>query len=365
MSNSRVAFVADCHIANHKSHGGSLNAGINRRCQFTFDTLARAVARANKEDCVAFVVLGDLFDHDHPTPQILAATRDVLREFRGDWGVYVLAGNHDTSSDAIGDHALGPLASDVLDGFTCRIATGSTIGRFGDSGVLVPYACGGDVLGRIREGMERCTTPKTILGIHAGIRDENTPSYLRDAANSVYTDALFALMQERGIRQCFAGDWHVHSSWRRNSMDVVQVGALCPTGWDNPELEGYGSLIIADGETWERVEIPGPRFLVNPKWPDDFNESAPYTFVRLIGATTDAVRVQWVERVVAGRIAAYEALPDADAIDAQVQSAARAARSADTLAEALARFVEAMPLPDGVDRSAVLLRARQYLEERP
>jgi len=28
----------------------------------------------------------------------------------------------------------------------------------------------------------------------------------------------------------------------------MQLGALCPTGWDNPGLDGYGTVAFLDGE---------------------------------------------------------------------------------------------------------------------
>ena len=71
-------------------------------------------------------------------------------------------------------------------------------------------------------------------------------------------------------------------------LSAVQCGALVPTGWDNPGLEGYGSLWFwdisekrslsphtplqnhdwqgqvrsdSDLSCWRREEIPGPRFI--------------------------------------------------------------------------------------------------------
>ena len=46
---------------------------------------------------------------------------------------------------------------------------------------------------------------------------------------------------------------------------------------------------------------------------------------------------------------------------AAARTAATAARSAETLEEALAQFVAGMPLPEGVSRERVVERARKYL----
>jgi hypothetical protein len=45
---------------------------------------------------------------------------------------------------------------------------------------------------------------------------------------------------------------------------IMQIGSLCPTGWDNAGLDGYGTVALWDTDTqaltW-RV-LPGPRFCV-------------------------------------------------------------------------------------------------------
>lgn len=41
---------------------------------------------------------------------------------------------------------------------------------------------------------------------------------------------------------------------------VMQIGALCPSGFDNPGLHGYGTVAFWDGERLSWEELPGPRF---------------------------------------------------------------------------------------------------------
>ncbi len=64
----------------------------------------------------------------------------------------------------------------------------------------------------------------------------------------------------------------------------------------------------------------------------------------------------------AGRIHAAEVLPDEGQAKAEARTAASTARSAETFIEALDGYVRDMPLEDGVDRGAVLSRARGYLK---
>jgi len=64
-----------------------------------------------------------------------------------------------------------------------------------------------------------------------------------------------------GLKHYIAGDWHEHRKWQVNDCTVVQVGALCPTGWNNPGHTGYGSLICITDGVYSRIEIKGPRFI--------------------------------------------------------------------------------------------------------
>jgi hypothetical protein len=85
----------------------------------------------------------------------------------------------------------------------------------------------------------------------------------------------------RNIKAICLGDWHQRRLWmdgkRRGDAPsspvrigadaehvILQGGALCPTGFDNPGLRGYGTLAFWDQDahqlSWQ--EIPGPRFCV-------------------------------------------------------------------------------------------------------
>ena len=106
----RVAFVADVHVGNPQRFGGDIKAGINKRCQMVLDSLAKAVviAAANKSEY--FVICGDLIDYVKIEPQIIAAIQLILRDAkRLGMQAVLLKGNHENVSQALGDHALGPL----------------------------------------------------------------------------------------------------------------------------------------------------------------------------------------------------------------------------------------------------------------
>lgn len=300
----RVGFVADVHLGNHAVMGGPREAGINTRARGILDVLRDAVDRAASLGCSALVVAGDLFDDDHPCPQLLAEAAEVLTAWRT-LPVVLLVGNHDQRSTAAGDHALGPLAHTagvrVVDAPTLVTVTPRGSASQGTPPpsthpatdayprlvylACVPYRreAAASVIAEGVAAVMRGVTPHHPLAVvaHAGVIDGSTPAWLRDAHDALPAETLAAILAgttrealtdgvrhplPRGPRIAVVGNWHGHAAWGMPPEDyattphpatvpaplpagpaLVQCGALVPTGFDNPGGAGrYGSLIVWD-----------------------------------------------------------------------------------------------------------------------
>lgn len=263
---STLAVVFDPHFWPHRRHGGPLVKGINRRGELCLDVGQRAVSVANAHQA-PIIVAGDLIDSVGPVaPQFAFALRETLAECNG--LVMLMLGNHDMTAD--GDHSLGiytqsdnwtdvQVCEDIYNGLHAR---------------LVPFH---------RDIRDERVRDVPLVIAHFGVYDDSFPAWCRKAKGAWHVDALFAFMQERNIKAICLGDWHKRAVWSKHSgmskgaygymtLDdhkddmrwVMQGGALCPTGWDNPGLRGYGTVALWDTETqrlsWQ--ELPGPRFCV-------------------------------------------------------------------------------------------------------
>ena len=262
-TDKKVAFIGDVHIGNHKKFGGDTEKGINKRCKMTLDALYYTymlMAADNKVDSV--VILGDLFDSPKVSPQIIAATQNILQILP----TVVLCGNHDQFSDAEGDNALAPL-SPVAEVFDTpeivQIAKNTDI-------ILVPYQkgkCRDWLKEHTLELLKQGRNKQRILAFHAGLYDDKTPHFLRDSDAAICTDEVFDMCKGK-IEHVFAGHWHNRKTWgyfdasSGKKYSVIQAGALVPTGWNNPGME-YGVVYIYDAvsNTVEHLCMPGPRFL--------------------------------------------------------------------------------------------------------
>jgi hypothetical protein len=366
-----IAFIADLHIANHQKYGGAVKAGINRRCRLILDTLDRAVTRALEEKVAYLVVLGDLFDTARPEPQIVAETQRIL----GRIPTIVLLGNHDMVSDAAGDHSLGPLSP--VPGL--RVVEKPCVIPVGEVDlVLVPFYPGPasewlpvhlkELLG---EKVPRGKSRRRVLGLHLGIAADDTPHFLKGAEDSIAMGQLVPLLKALRIEAVLAGNWHSRRHWTAQGCDVMQVGCLASTGWDNEGLENYGTLAFWDaakGISFE--EIPGPRFVkakagagLAPysQTPDDPNGCS--IFLRQVVSDADLLGASsslLIEAVEKGLFTGAEVvLDDTKAVEA-ARTAAGAARSAATLGEALAFVVGALDATEE-DKAWVTTRVRSEL----
>jgi hypothetical protein len=219
--------------------------------------------------------------------------------------------------------------------------------------------------------------PLCVLALHSGISDKATEPWLQKAQDSIPADTLADLMREHDIGVAVAGHWHKHRAWDFSfhgvpkgdgTARITQLGALCPTGWNNPGVEGYGTLAFCDSRSnadlLTCLTVPGPRFLIGAAGAEAAEKAGHKVYVKWPTTTEEegkdaAAALAKLKK--AGVIVAGEVEQDRLESEVAARSAAMVARSADTLAEALAAFVKEMPLPEGVERAAVLERAKAYL----
>lgn len=354
-----IAFLADLHAANHRRHGGPKESGINRRCRQVLDTLKRAIERVNARHCDALVILGDLFDTTCPEPQIVAEVQQILK--CAGMPVSILMGNHDLVSSAPGDHALGPLAP------VAKIIDDGVMLQVGELGLCcVPFQPGpaADWLPSRLAMWNPQPDRQTALLLHLGLASDDTPMYLRGAHDSVPVELVAGLCKQYGFRACFAGNWHAHRVLRKKPL-ICQVGALAPTGYDNPGIDGYGTVVYWDGNGMEVEVVPGPRFMKlssGDEWdPEEAEGCDVYAQIKAAPDATSAALANLEGAVGDGLVVAGEVVPDQAVVREAARRAATVARAADTLDEALAGYIENMTVAEGVDRAVVLERAKGYL----
>jgi DNA repair exonuclease SbcCD nuclease subunit len=378
----KIAFVADCHLGNHKRFGGDVVSSLNERCRLTLGVFERAVRIAKEEGCGTFVVAGDLFDYARPEAPLIAVVQSILSNAQHP---VLLVGNHDKISTGEDDHALAPLrptGARIVETPT-RLVLGKQRLEF----LAVPFQSGHArewLAGAVR-GIVASSEPGApphppegggarLLALHLGIKDAKTAPWLAGAADSIDVDVLDAICAEHHIAYVFAGNWHDRREWRlkKSGAYVLQLGALCPTGWDNPGIDGYGTVAIFDpssDEVVKVIEVPGPRFVkVTGKREAQVEmvsarKRGHQLFVSFDANPDDMAELTTLVEAAKERkdIHAGEVIPNKEEASIQAKSAAFAAKSAKTLHEALEGFVRRMPLPDNVNRGSVLERARGYL----
>lgn len=323
----RLTAVADVHLGSPRRMGGPVHVGVNVRGREALDVLSRAVSRVTVTRPDAFVVCGDLFDTASPPPQLIARTQEIL-SVPVDAGIptVVISGNHDQVSDAEGDNALRPLRPAgvrVVD--TWSASPGDQI----VGGVLLAPFRREPVVEWLPAFMSRYAgNGAEILCLHAGIIDASTPLFLRSSPDAVEAHVLGRLCAEYGIRAVVCGNWHKRGRWRESGVEIVQVGALVPTGFDNQgvfdeqQTPLYGGLARVSVEVGEvRVvheSIPGPRFVTgfrtSSRWKalvDWFAARPGYSlYAEHAGPDGDnSVRALFEAERAAGRLAGWAVVP--------------------------------------------------------
>lgn len=382
---SRAAVVADVHVGNHRQHGGTFTAGVNERCAKVLNVLGRSLELAVEEDVDAFVVAGDLLDVSKPRPQVLAELQRTFADARqhADWA-NVLVGNHEQVSADPNDHALGvlrPVATVHERPTVLRLP-----GTEGAAVVMVPYSPMRGVEW-LEVALDMALTEgkpegPLLLAIHLGVEDKRTPPWLKGAHDSIRVDDLRDLCELHGIKSVVAGNWHDHRRWEfSGGLEVVQAGALVPTGWDNPSTprlgprsDPYGSVILWDtvlpeGGRLKRRVLPGPRFLKTSSVSEAVRAEAEAEklghdlYVRLT-ASPDAVKEAGEALREAG-VERSEVVADPDDVRRRVEQAALSARDAETTERAVAEYVErAHPAGSELDAAEVLRLCKGYVAGR-
>ncbi len=367
----KIAAVADVHAHNHAWEGGQAVAGINKRCALVLGTLRKAVHQANKATCDHFVVCGDLLDSDDASPQIEAAVIDELRRFNG--SVHLLLGNHEQTSTLRGDHALGPMASHATrSGFIYVYDKPEAL----DAGVVMLPFRPEPVEAWLEQelaGYTAMMAEPVIVFAHFGIADANTPSYLSGAHDQIAAATAHRVMRKVGARLLIVGNWHNAGTWISGKRRIEQVGALCPTGFNNPGAHGYGGLVIVDTATLvvERKTIPGPRFLKLVWDPEETSTllseivSVPQAYVNLAASPSAISEARaWLKDVAAEHdsLLAFKVTPIREEVVEQAARAAKSSAKAENRESAIAAFVKSMPLDAAVSRKAVLRRVMGYVK---
>jgi hypothetical protein len=369
----KLAFVADVHIGNHQYAGGAVVAGVNRRCASILGALETAYKIAAGHDVAALVVLGDLFDTVRPNPQTITKIKDLLESAQ--MNTVLLMGNHDRNSSIPGDHALGPLRYCEEMGPQVSIEGTPTVRDFGAHFVLMLPFNDAPVTEWFEAAIEKSfdlyknqgrTIELLAVCVHFGLYDEalaQTTPWVRESKDAADVAWVAAALKKHGIRHLFAGNWHSYQSWSIDGVRLTQVGALVPTGFDNPGLTGYGGLVIFDTrtETYEHKKVPGPRFVKVAsidEWEDlCFDvETHPGVFPE--------VHVSWTCQPGEGAAAldiltaaiwlrSYRVLPDPHAASVFLTQTASVARRAQTVAELTEQLMQRYNLPDNCRRDVV------------
>lgn len=354
-----LSVIADVHLANHARFGGLVRLGLNARAEIILAAMERAVEAAAPGH---LFVLGDLFDVAKPEPSLIAAAQRVFSE-RPDVRVHLLVGNHDQTSESPGNHAMAPLrpVAQVYDSPAYLVLDGL--------GVLVvpfpaPMAQALDEAITVHASLGNLQARPWVLLGHWGISSPTDPPYMREGRDVVSSARLSELAAEfPTLLGVAAGNWHGRFvvPLRGTGCPALQVGALAPTGWDNPGLDGYGTIASWAGSGWAWQEVCGPRFCTTVEHAQKATKGGHAAFLRLRvpAAGVEAARAQASDLTLAGY--AVEVQDDVD-VRVAARTAAAAARSSGTLAASLAAFVAQMPLPADVRRDAVLDRAAGYLQ---
>ncbi len=283
---TRLALIADSHVANHKRWGGAVEGGLNQRGWECVRTLERCSLLAKDRGANALFVLGDLFDHTRPSPSLVAETARAL--VAGGIPVYVLLGNHDRQSMHDLDQACASMG--LIEGITI-VTVPMTVVTFHDTDVgLIPYKTG-EAKDWVASGMAELagawsssSTRRRVVLTHCGIWDDDTPPYLKAAKDAVGIGHVRWLCEAHKVHLFAAGNWHESRSWRpREGTEDPRVlipGTVCPHNFSDPSSE-HGKVVVWDSATdsWKSTAVPSPLFIKHlvrvppaPGAPTIFNE---------------------------------------------------------------------------------------------
>lgn len=369
--------IGDLHLGNHRLHGGPTVSGLNTRFQYVTKALREAFQAIPKSQYAAVAILGDLFDTARPSPQMIDALMDVLSNLSGEHNIYVVAGNHDKASEAAGDNALTCLRH--LNNVTVIDTEPVALEGQDINWILSPFRTGPAsewLLSDIANAPVN-TNPnrRLIVCTHVGLISKDTPPWLRGSDDAVDIELILSTGAE-----IVAGNWHSfnwsHSGLRDNA---IQIGALVPTGFDNPSVIGeksdpYGKLVCT---TYSSIscQVPsaaGPRFwqtilgqhtatdLIN--W---FRKTRNTNFLRIVCDSKEVsdARALGGDLVQRGIIKAYDIVVSAQDRQNKRDAVARAVKDSTSIAQAVSTFTRKMELGENVTHEEVAARTNQYIEK--
>ena len=360
---SRVGLSADFHCANHRVLGGPVVAGVNLRCRLIGETARRAFQIAADDGCDYFAILGDIFDNGKPSPEVIGVMADAIAA--SPIPVYVIPGNHDCSSDEVGNHALAALRKVA----NCRVVDEPTlIGTvlFAPFSPRPPVEYFSDII-------QRFPATEYVLG-HVGIIGDSTPIFLTGGRNTISVEQIFEIKKRHPtLRGWVAGDFHKHERFARgvnDGLDIIQAGALCQANFGDPQE--VGRLCILDKTGYGYIDVlpvavSGPRFVTMSPHPfNDFialgrGEGLDDCDVFISVSCADEKEQRRVADLLeglteAGEIRGWkiELVPSTKAASEVVE----AVRGAVQVEEALGEWAAAQPVPEAVKQ-----RATQIAEE--
>lgn len=378
---TKLAFVADVHLDNHQKWGGPVKAGLNSRAHDTLAALCLAMETAEAAGAEQFIVAGDLFHRSNPSPQMMTEVLSTMTDYR--MPVTILVGNHDKAGADEADHALGPLAFHT-DGFVVDAPYIEQMDGGKSSVIVVPFTPGDPAvwLPEAIKKLRGTAAPSyaqvtTTLVAHFGISDKGTPYYLDQSTGAINVSKLEKICKRFGITDVFAGDWHRHQRWAGDGVRICQIGALAPARFPpNYEHGDRGPLVVFDTMTGksEIFDIAGPRFY-KFRWghnlPEDWKppKEAMPAYLKVVHRPQQTEEVnEWIEALKVecalqsrSGLAGVELEADRGEERAKARTASFEARKASSLDEALARYVQRMPVEQGVERETVLSHVRRLM----
>lgn len=363
----RIACVSDIHVGNHKRHGGKVDAGMNTRCCLILAAFDEAIAVAKREKCGVLLVAGDFLDYVRMEPQIIALLQTTIKQAGLD--IVLVLGDHEIVTNEKGDHALGPLApvAHVIDEPKLMRLSNVELAcvpfQPGSSEKLVAKAASDLFSSSVDSSRARA------LAFHAGITHSGTPKFLRDAPDSIKLDTLKRLVEKLKLDFVVAGNFHFHERWQHNNCEIIQIGALVPTGYDNPGLTGYGKLAVFDPDerSVKLHQISGPRFVQASIDDDELIEKAKEylgpVYLQITAESDRMTEAQGYRKELLDdkHVSEVEVVPDKKTAEKSACNAATAAREQNTLEAALAAFIDKMEVEEGLDRKQIYHKAKEYL----
>ena len=259
-----TAFIADVHVGNHGPVQPSYSLVspvksplVNLRAREVLGVLKASVGVAQHHRACELVICGDLFDVPAPTAPFYLAVREALATFQG--RIYLIAGNHEIASAHESDSPAAVLSKMLPD---VRFIPPKA-SKLTPNGVLcVGFPAGEDqaaAISVLRDHVRNHPSAR-VLATHLGVITDTTPPWGRQSAEALPVRAFQSL--GGNLQGVVLGNWHDAETVEGHPW-IEQVGALCPTGFDNasaPHL--YAQVLVLDEEgSRGRHFVPAPRFL--------------------------------------------------------------------------------------------------------